>query len=72
MVAAGLGVALVPQLALSGVREDVRVLDLGGQAPSRRIMLAHSADRAPTPVGTAMAKILRQVAREGGAQREKA
>ncbi|OEU90791.1 LysR family transcriptional regulator [Streptomyces abyssalis] len=66
MVAAGLGVALVPQLALSGVREDVRVLGLGGEAPSRRIMLAHSADRAPSPVGTAMTKILRQVAREGG------
>lgn len=66
MVAAGLGVALVPQLALSGVREDVRVLDLGGQAPSRRIMLAHSADRSPSPVGTAMAKILREVVRDGG------
>jgi DNA-binding transcriptional LysR family regulator len=64
MVAAGLGVALVPQLALSGVREDVRVLDLGGQAPSRRIMLAQSADRAPSPVGTSMAKILGQVVRE--------
>ncbi len=72
MVAAGLGVALVPQLALSGVREDVRVLDLGGQAPSRRIMLANSADRTPSPVGTAMAKILRQVVREGGWHRESA
>jgi DNA-binding transcriptional LysR family regulator len=66
MVAAGLGVALVPQLALSGVREDVRVLDLGGGAPSRRIMLAHSADRSPSPVGTAMAKILRRVVRDAG------
>lgn len=70
MVAAGLGVALVPQLALSGVREDVRVLDLTGQAPSRRIMLAHSADRSPSPVGTAMAKILRQVVWDGGWHRE--
>jgi len=72
MVAAGLGVALVPQLALTGLREDVRVLDLGGQAPSRRIMLAHSAGLAPSPVGTAMAKILRQVVREGGWHRDAA
>jgi DNA-binding transcriptional LysR family regulator len=72
MVAAGLGVALVPQLALSGVREDVRVLDLGGQAPARRIMLARSADRAPSPVGTAMTRILREVVRSETARSETA
>lgn len=35
-------------------------------------MLADSADRTPSPVGTAMAKILRQVVREGGWHRESA
>ncbi len=61
MVAAGLGVALVPRLALTGVRDDVRVLRLADDVPSRRIMVARSADRALTPAEEAMARILHEV-----------
>ena len=64
MVAAGLGVALAPRLALSGVRDDVCVRHLGDQAPSRRIMLARSADRALSPAEAAMSRILQQVTHE--------
>ena len=63
MVAAGLGVALAPQLALTSVRDDVRVLQLE-EAPARRIMLAHSADRALSPVEEAMVQILQRVVQE--------
>jgi molybdate transport repressor ModE-like protein len=63
MVAAGLGVALAPRLALTGVRDDVRVLRLADDVPSRRIMVARSADRALTPPEQAMSRILQEVAR---------
>ena len=63
MVAAGLGVALAPQLALTSVRDDVRVLHLE-EAPSRRIMLAHAADRALSPVESAMVQILQRVVQQ--------
>jgi molybdate transport repressor ModE-like protein len=65
MVAAGLGVALAPQLALSGVRDDVRVLRFADGVPARRIMLARSADRAPTPAEAAMSRVLRDMGDRG-------
>ena len=61
MVAAGLGVALAPRLALTGVRDDVRVLRLADDVPSRRIMVARSAERALTPPEEAMSRILHEV-----------
>jgi DNA-binding transcriptional LysR family regulator len=45
MVAVDLGVSMAPRLALSNLRDDVRVIPLRG-APSRRILLVHL--RAPT------------------------
>jgi len=63
MVAAGLGVALAPQLALTGMRDDVRVVHLSDAVPARRIMLGYSADRSLTPAETAMARILKEVVR---------
>jgi DNA-binding transcriptional LysR family regulator len=62
MVAAGLGVALAPRLALTGLRDDVRVLGFADDVPARRIMLAYSAARTPSPPEVAMAHILREVA----------
>ena len=61
MVAAGLGVALAPRLALSGMRDDVRVLRFSDPVPARRIMLGYWADRSLTPAEAAMAQILREV-----------
>jgi DNA-binding transcriptional LysR family regulator len=67
MVAAGLGVALAPQLALSGMRDDVRVVRFSDEVPARRIMLAYSADRSLTPAEAAMARILHEVVRMSSA-----
>lgn len=64
MVAVGLGIALAPRLALANLRSDVRVLRLDGCAPSRRILLARLAARAPSPVENAMIDVIRQVGRE--------
>ncbi len=61
MVAVGLGIALVPKLALANVRHDVHVLSLGDGAPRRRILLARLASRVPTPPETAMTEILTQL-----------
>ncbi|MPV37801.1 LysR family transcriptional regulator [Georgenia subflava] len=64
MVAVGLGVALVPRLALANLRADVRVVPLGGSTPSRRIFLARAASRVPTPPEIAMRDVLRAVSAE--------
>src|SRR5213083_539173 len=36
-IAAGVGVGLIPDLALASVRDDIVIRDIGDQAPSRRI-----------------------------------
>ncbi|MGW5861247.1 LysR family transcriptional regulator [Streptomyces sp. NPDC055239] len=77
MVAAGLGLALAPRLALTNRRSDVRLLPLspdphahspqeqaaGAVPPVRRILLARPAQRAVTPAAQAMARVLHTVAR---------
>ncbi|MFB6676638.1 LysR family transcriptional regulator [Streptomyces sp. NPDC056390] len=69
MVAAGLGLALAPRLALTNRRSDVRLLSLSSEqsasdiAPIRRILLARPAQRASTPAAQAMARVLHTVAR---------
>ncbi|MFF1400042.1 LysR family transcriptional regulator [Streptomyces sp. NPDC058287] len=69
MVAAGLGLALAPRLALTNRRSDVRLLSLSSEqsasdiAPVRRILLARPAQRASTPAAQAMARVLHTVAR---------
>lgn len=64
MVAAGLGIALAPRLALTSRRSDVRLLALTADnpPPTRRILLARAASRATTPPADAMARLLRTVA----------
>jgi DNA-binding transcriptional LysR family regulator len=59
-VAAGVGVALIPQLALQGVREDVAIRPLSGDSPVRRIVAATLADYR-SPATDAMLEILREV-----------
>ncbi|WP_338692600.1 LysR family transcriptional regulator [Streptomyces sp. Q6] len=78
MVAAGLGLALAPRLALTNRRSDVRLLSLAPDArdshddpaelsdtapPVRRVLLATPARRATTPAAQAMARVLHAVAR---------
>jgi DNA-binding transcriptional LysR family regulator len=72
LVAAGVGVALIPQLALSNVRPDVVVRTLHPQAPVRRVTAATPSD-AGVPAATAMIEVLRDVAaRYGGEAAETA
>ena len=52
MVAAGIGIALAPQLALTALRPDVVAVPLAG-APKRRILLAQLANRRLSPGGAA-------------------
>ena len=64
LVAAGVGVALIPTLALGAVRDDVVLRELGPDGPSRRILLATNACLSPAPAVAPMKAILRRVARE--------
>lgn len=67
-VAAGVGVALIPDMVTRGVREDVVVRILDPAPPPRPIMVAMPAGyRAPAAV--AMLTVLREVAEEWVAER---
>jgi DNA-binding transcriptional LysR family regulator len=62
LIAAGVGVALLPALALTNVREDIVVRSLGRRAPSRRVAAATLAGRFRSPATEAMLGILDEVA----------
>ncbi|GAB2738014.1 LysR family transcriptional regulator [Salinifilum aidingensis] len=64
MVAAGLGIAIAPRLALTNRRHDVRLIsfDSGVPAPTRRILLARPVNRTPTPATEVMIETLQAVA----------
>lgn len=61
MVAAGIGIALAPQLALSALRPDVVAVPLAG-SPQRRILLAHLANRRLSPAAQQAAAVFRLTA----------
>lgn len=61
MVAVGLGVALVPSLALTSLRDDVRVVSLQPEAPARTILVGRLADRRFTPAEAALWELLADV-----------
>lgn len=69
MVAVGVGIALVPRLALTVLRDDVRVIPLSGEAPQRRILLGRMKDSQPTAAESAMTTMLVDAARRLSAQR---
>ena len=56
-----MGVALIPQLALQSVRDDVAIRPLAGNKPARRVVAATLADGYGSPATEAMLKILREV-----------
>ncbi len=62
LVAAGVGVSLLPSLALANMRDDIVVRSLGKSAPSRRISAATLAGRYRSPATEAMLGILQEVA----------
>lgn len=67
MVAAGIGVALAPTLALDGVRPGVKVLPLRPRTAVRRILLVRLTDHALTHAAQAFADLLHRSAASRGA-----
>ena len=66
LVAAGVGVALIPTLALSDRRDDIAVRKLADGGPSRQIILATLSGAAPAPAVTHMVEIVQHVAERYG------
>jgi DNA-binding transcriptional LysR family regulator len=62
LVAAGVGVALIPELALSVVREDIAIRALSPAPPQRQVFAAAPADARLSPATPAMISILEQTA----------
>ncbi|MDP1848024.1 MAG: LysR substrate-binding domain-containing protein [Solirubrobacteraceae bacterium] len=63
-VAAGVGVCLIPDLALVAVRDDVVIRCLEGRAPVRHVLAATLAGGFVSPAAAAMLEILREVGAE--------
>jgi DNA-binding transcriptional LysR family regulator len=63
LVAAGVGVALIPQLALSTVRPDILVRPLDPQTPVRKVFAATPRGAAATPAVATMLDVLREAGR---------
>ena len=68
MVAAGAGVAVVPELALTNLRDDVTVHTLGGSAPMRTIAAATLAGVHRSPATSALLELLTEVSERRLAQ----
>lgn len=63
LVAAGVGVALIPQLALSAVRADIAIRALHPASPVRGVFAATRRGAAVTPAVATMLDVLREAAR---------
>ena len=64
LVAAGVGVALIPELALSVVREDTVIRSLAPRPPVRRVIAAVPAGARLVPAAPAMLGVLEESARQ--------
>jgi DNA-binding transcriptional LysR family regulator len=62
LVAAGVGVALIPELALSVVREDIAIRALSPRPPVRQVVAAAPPGARLVPAAPAMLEILAQAA----------
>jgi DNA-binding transcriptional LysR family regulator len=69
LVAAGVGVALIPELALSVVREDIAIRTLAPAPPVRQVIAAAPASARLVPAAPAMLGILEAAARRYEQQR---
>lgn len=63
LVAAGVGVALIPRLALSTIRDDIRIRALHPASPLRKVLAATPRAAAVTPAVATMLDVLREVSR---------
>jgi DNA-binding transcriptional LysR family regulator len=63
LVAAGVGVALIPELALSVVRDDIAIRALSPRPPVREVVAAAPTDARLSPATPAMMGILEQAAK---------
>ena len=68
-IAAGVGVSLIPELALATVRDDVVALSLGARAPYRRIVAATLAGGWESPAKVRMLEVLREIGDEFAGRR---
>jgi DNA-binding transcriptional LysR family regulator len=68
LVAAGVGVALIPELALSVVREDIAIRALAPEPPLRQVIAAAPTDARLSPATPAMLSILKDAAARYEAQ----
>lgn len=62
LVAAGVGVALIPELALSVVRDDIAIRELAPSPPLRQVIAAAPTDARLSPATPAMLAILEDAA----------
>ena len=62
LVAAGVGVALIPELALTSVREDIAIRTLAPASPVRQVIAATPAGARLPPAVSPMLQVLRDVA----------
>jgi DNA-binding transcriptional LysR family regulator len=68
-VAAGMGVSVIPDLALVAVRDDIVIRSLGARPPVRRIVAATLAGSYRSPAKQAMLDVLVEVAADLGERR---
>ena len=64
LIAAGVGVALIPTLALTAVRDDIVIRSLGNEAPIRKISAATLPGAQRSPAVLAMLGVLSEVSSE--------
>ena len=64
LVAAGVGVALIPRLALTHVHPGVVVRSLAPRSPARKVVAATASGPGLAPATTPMLRVLRDVARQ--------
>ena len=69
LVAAGVGVALLPELALSVVRDDIAIRALSPAPPMRQVIAATPASARLVPAAPAMLGVLEEAARRYETQR---
>jgi DNA-binding transcriptional LysR family regulator len=62
LVGAGVGVALIPELALSVVREDIVIRALSPRPPARQVIAATAAGARLLPAAPAMLSVLQEIA----------
>jgi len=67
LVAAGVAVSLIAELALTNLRDDIVVRPLGRQAPIRHVWAATPAGAYRSPAVEAMLEVLQATARDYGA-----